>query len=121
MGTAASDVASHTTFGSSRGPGTGAAPPARILVVDDEPMNRSLLEAILTADGHTVLHAENGQAALDVLAAEPVDLVILDVLMPVMNGLETCRRIRGELGRLTLPIVFATALHDRESRIAGKE
>jgi signal transduction histidine kinase len=91
-----------------------------ILVVDDEPANRELLEAILAPDGFEILMAEDGEQALAIIAARHVDLVLLDVLMPGIDGIETCRRIRNQLGKRHLPIVFATALHDRNARIRGK-
>jgi signal transduction histidine kinase len=91
-----------------------------ILVVDDEPANRELLEAILAPDGFEIVLAEDGEQALAIVAARKVDLVVLDVLMPGIDGIETCRRIRNQLGKRHLPIVFATALHDRDARIRGK-
>ncbi len=98
-------------------------PPERqstILVVDDEPANRELMEAILAPDGFEILMAEDGEQALEIIATRHVDLVLLDVLMPGIDGIETCRRIRGQLGKPHLPVIFATALHDRTSRIRAK-
>lgn len=92
----------------------------RILVVDDDPRNRRLVDALLTPEGYEVLQAESGARALEIIVLERVDVVLLDRMMPGMDGLETCRRIRKDLGKVDLPIVFVTALADRDSRIAAK-
>lgn len=74
------------------------APPTgegrRVLVVDDADFMRRILEDILTRHGHTVLQAGNGQECLDILENEAVDVCVLDIVMPVMDGIETLRRIR---------------------------
>lgn len=82
---------------------------ARVLVVDDDPDVRQLVEMKLRLDGIETLVAKNGQEALDVLAVEHVDLVVLDVMMPVMDGMETCRRIREDESNAGLPIIMLTA------------
>jgi signal transduction histidine kinase len=92
----------------------------RILVVDDEERNRRLIDALLAPEGYEVLHAAGGAEALDIIAREPVDVVLLDRMMPGIDGLETCRRIRKDLAKIDLPIVFVTALADRDSRVAAK-
>jgi C4-dicarboxylate-specific signal transduction histidine kinase len=97
-----------------------AARPRVILVVDDEPVNRELLEAILAPQGHTILHAEDGLQALELLAGQRVDLVLLDLLMPRLDGIQTCRRIREHPEMQHLPVVFITALQDRDARVRGK-
>lgn len=96
------------------------APSRRILVVDDEERNRRLLHALLSPEGYDVLQAASGVEALEIVAREAVDVVLLDRMMPGLDGLETCRRIRKELGKVDLPIVFVTALADRDSRVAAK-
>ena len=93
---------------------------ATILVVDDDPFVRELLVKLLAREGHKVLEAEDGSKALDHLDRENVDLALLDVMMPVMDGFETCRRIREDRKDLVLPVVFVTALEDRNSRVLGK-
>jgi signal transduction histidine kinase len=93
----------------------------RILIVDDEAVNRRLLEAVLVAEGYDVVEAADGAAGLDIIQREPVDLVLLDVMMPRQSGFEVCARIRNDLGLLHLPVVFVTALGDRDSRIRGKD
>ena len=81
--------------------------PARVLVVDDGAENRELVRLVLEAAGLTVVEAEHGAAALEVLAREPIDLVLMDVQMPVMDGYTATRRLR-DLGR-TLPVIALTA------------
>ena len=75
---------------------------------------------LLAQKDYQVVEAENGVLALRYLRERAVDLVLLDVMMPEMDGFETCRRIREDMGDLLLPVVFVTALDDRESRIQGK-
>jgi signal transduction histidine kinase/DNA-binding NarL/FixJ family response regulator len=93
----------------------------RILIVDDETMNRRLLEAILVAEGFAVVEAADGPAGLEIIATSKVDLVLLDVMMPQMSGFEVCRKIRADLHLPNLPVVFVTALGDRDSRIRAKD
>jgi putative two-component system response regulator len=91
----------------------------RILVVDDAEPNRELIGAYLERAGHEVLMAAGGAAALLSLQQESVDLVLLDVMMPVMDGYEVCARMRqNHLTRLT-PVVLVTSLDDRSDRIRG--
>jgi class 3 adenylate cyclase/CheY-like chemotaxis protein len=92
--------------------------PARILVVDDMPANVRLLEAVLEAAGYSVLSASSGPEALERVADELPDLVLLDVQMAGMNGYEVCRRIREREETALLPIVMVTS-HDSEARIDG--
>jgi DNA-binding response OmpR family regulator len=82
---------------------------ARVLVVDDDPDVRQLVEMKLRLDGIETLTATNGQEALDVLAANDVDLVVLDLMMPVMDGIEACRRIREAEDMADLPVIMLTA------------
>jgi len=90
-----------------------------ILVVDDAPINRELLRTYLLKEGYKVLEAEDGLKALDVLAREKVDLVLLDVMMPHLNGFATCARIKVMPRELFLPVILVTALDDRDSRNRG--
>src|SRR5690242_2043022 len=93
----------------------------RILVVDDDPRNRRLLDAMLRPEGYAVLEAESGERTLELVAQGAADLVLLDVMMPGLDGVETCRRIRAGSGpERLLPVIFVTALGDRESRVRGK-
>jgi adenylate cyclase len=86
----------------------------RILVVDDTPPNIRLIEAILGPRDYTVMSAESGPVALELLRREPVDLVLLDVVMPVMDGYEVCRRIRAEEATAVLPVIMVTSSTDAE-------
>jgi C4-dicarboxylate-specific signal transduction histidine kinase len=93
----------------------------RLLIVDDEPANRELLLSILEPEGFQCLEAEDGVKAVEVVRGGGIDLVLLDVLMPRMNGIDACRVMRHELRAVTLPIVLVTALSDRSARIRGKD
>jgi adenylate cyclase len=96
------------------GPGE-AEPRARILIVDDEPMNVDLLEQELELLGHDTLPAGDGAEALDVLARQPVDLVLLDVMMPRLDGYEVLRRIKADGGLRHLPVIMISALDQLSS------
>jgi adenylate cyclase len=86
----------------------------RVLVVDDTPENIRLLEAVLGPRGYTVDSASSGAEALERLAAEPPDLVLLDIVMPELDGYEVCRRIRASSQTAVLPVVMITASGDAE-------
>src|SRR3954471_10184124 len=88
--------------------------PKALLVVDDLPQNVRLLEAILAPRGYRVVAAHSGAEALDRLAAEPIDLVLLDILMPGMDGYEVCRALRAEAATSFLPVVMITASGEQE-------
>jgi two-component system, cell cycle response regulator len=92
---------------------------ARVLVVDDIIANVKLLEARLTAEYFEVLTAYSGLEALDVLARERVDVVLLDVMMPGIDGFETARRIKGNAKTQHVPIIMVTALDQTSDRVAG--
>ncbi len=98
-----------------------AAPCPRVLVVDDDPRNRRLLEALLAPEGYDIVQASSGEEALALIVADPtVAIVLLDVAMPGLGGIEICRRVRKELGLVDLPILFVTAHGDRSERIEAK-
>jgi CheY-like chemotaxis protein len=90
------------------------APAATVLVVDDQQTNIRLLDAILSPRGYMVHQATSGEAALGLLATTPVDLVLLDILMPGMDGYEVCRRIRADEATAFLPVVMVTASGDEQ-------
>lgn len=90
-----------------------------ILAIDDESINRQVLENHLTPQGYRVSSVANGAAALDLLAARSVDLVLLDIMMPRMSGYEVCRRIREQHSREELPVIFLSAKNQASDRIAG--
>jgi response regulator RpfG family c-di-GMP phosphodiesterase len=92
-----------------------------ILVVDDQPLNIELLEAHLLPQGYEVLKAEDGEAALKIIAKNAVDLVLLDVMMPKIDGFEVCRRIKADERLRNIPVVMITALSAKEDRIKGIE
>src|SRR6201995_2655177 len=90
---------------------------ARVLVVDDEPAVRRALERALRLDNHAVTLAEDGEQALDVLAGGTTDAVILDILMPKLDGLEVCRRLRKAGDRT--PVLMLTARDAIDDRVEG--
>jgi putative two-component system response regulator len=92
-----------------------------ILVVDDQAQNIELLEAFLVPQGYGVVMAGSGEEALERLSANPIDLVLLDVIMPGMDGFALTRRIRQDSASLLLPIILVTALRETEDRIKGIE
>lgn len=94
---------------------------ARILVVDDIPANVRLLEAKLAAEYFEVITASGGQQALDIVGRQAPDIVLLDVMMPEMDGFEVCRRIRANPATRFLPVVMVTALSDQSDRVRGLE
>jgi len=93
---------------------TGSDASARVLVVDDQDQNLRLLHAVLSPRGHDVVRASSGEEALRVLAEEDIDVVLLDIVMPGMDGYEVCRRIRDEPTTAYLPVVMVTASGDQE-------
>jgi len=94
---------------------------ARVLVVDDVPPNVKLLEAKLTSEYFDVLTAFSGPEALDVISREHPDIILLDVMMPGMDGFEVCRRIKGDPVTAHIPVVMVTALDQPSDRVAGLE
>src|SRR3954465_901391 len=92
---------------------------ARILVVDDLLANVRLLEARLTAEYFEVVSANSGAQALDIAQRGLCDIVLLDVLMPGMDGLEVCRRLKGDPRTAHVPVIMITALDEGADRIAG--
>jgi two-component system response regulator MprA len=94
---------------------------ARVLVVDDLVANIKLLEARLAAEYFEVISATNGPAALEICALGQCDIVLLDVMMPGMDGLEVCRRLKRNPRTAHIPVVIVTALDQPADRIAGLE
>ncbi|MBE0541386.1 MAG: response regulator [Verrucomicrobia bacterium] len=90
-----------------------------VLVVDDEEPNRTLLRDPLEAQGYEVAEAVNGQQALDSIAERAPDVILLDVMMPLMDGFEVCRRLKTNEETAAIPILMVTALSDRKERLMG--
>ena len=99
---------------------TGAKPSLGfVLVVDDEEQNRSLLRDPLEARGYEIAEAENGMVALEKIAARLPDVILLDVMMPQMDGFEVCRRLKTDSRTAHIPILMVTALSERKERLMG--
>jgi putative two-component system response regulator len=93
----------------------------RILVVDDHNPSRMTAVAFLSVEGYNVIEASSGQIALDCVAATDPDLILLDVMMPDLDGFEVCRRLKQDDQTRLIPVVFVTALDDRRARLRGIE
>jgi DNA-binding response OmpR family regulator len=99
-------------------------PPLRcgsILVVDDESASGELVATLLRSQGYVVRVSRDGREAIDLVARGGVDLLVLDLMMAKLDGVEVCAHVRNVLHELSLPIVIMTSLHDRESRLRAKE
>lgn len=94
---------------------------ADILVVDDTPENLKLLSKILTDAGYKVRPVTNGKRALDAIDINPPDLILLDILMPDMDGYEVCRILKNSDTNRDIPVIFLTALNDANSQVKGFE
>ncbi len=92
-----------------------------ILVVDDQPQNIELLEAYLVPQGYEIITSANGEEALGKLSGNQIDLILLDVMMPGMDGFEVTRRVRQDDTHRLLPIILVTALRETEDRVKGIE
>ena len=90
-----------------------------ILVADDQTANRELLEELLTTQGLKVITVADGAAALEESTRSRPDLVILDVMMPHLNGFEVCERIKGNPDTYLVPVILITALSDKQDRLEG--
>lgn len=91
---------------------------ARILIADDDPLLRALLEHKLAAEDHHVLSAEDGGQVADVVREHSPDLIVLDAMMPVMDGFEVLRRLKADADTRDIPVIMLTALK-REQDIVG--
>jgi PAS domain S-box-containing protein len=102
---------------------TFAPPPAReralILAVDDVAQNQALLNAVLRQAGYDVITAGSGQQAIELVQQHHPDLILLDVMMPGMDGYETCRQIKALQGVHDMPVIFVTALHEVQDETQG--
>lgn len=95
--------------------------PARILVIDDDADVRTLCRLNLGWAGHEVLEAGGGQEALDMVAADLPDALVLDIMMPVVDGLDVLRRVRGDPATAELPVVVISARVGLEDQVLGLE
>ncbi len=94
---------------------------ARVLVVDDIPANTKLLEAKLSAEYFDVITAHNGQAAIELACKEQPDIILLDVMMPIMDGFEVCKTLKSREDVQHIPVVMVTALDQPADRVRGLE
>jgi putative two-component system response regulator len=101
--------------------GQGGTMSSTILIVDDEPTARQTIESILEEQGYNLEMAENGIQAIEKARRLLPDVILLDVMMPGMNGFEVCKRIRSEPILAEIPIIMITALDDRQSFLGGLE
>ncbi len=93
----------------------------KVLVVDDEAVNRELLSDILSGLGHEVLTADSGEVCLRLCRTGHVGTVLLDVMMPGMDGFEVCQVLKRDPATGLVPVILVTAMHDRDARIRGME
>ncbi|MDD5730697.1 MAG: hybrid sensor histidine kinase/response regulator [Candidatus Omnitrophica bacterium] len=92
-----------------------------ILIVDDEPQNRELLQSLLLPLGYETLSASNGEEALSIINDKRIDLVLLDVMLPGMDGFQVCKAIKSNERTKVLPVVMVTVLKEKEDRIVSLE
>ncbi len=109
----------QATGGQAEGPAADPVAGLRVLVVDDVATNRQLLKVFLKRLGCEVFLAEDGKAGVAMFEQEAPDLVLMDVMMPVMDGYEATRRIKASCGSRWLPVVFVSALDKEDSLVAG--
>lgn len=98
-----------------------ASSPATLLIVDDEPQVRKLLETLLQHEGYQTLTASSGEEALLLVAQQPPDLILLDIMMPGMDGYDVASQLKGNAATANIPIIMLTALSESEARISGLE
>jgi two-component system, cell cycle response regulator len=94
---------------------------SKILVVDDDPMNVKLISAILSRDDYAIVTAYGGEDALRITRAEHPDLILLDVMMPVMDGYQVTQEVKGDPATAGIPIIMVTALNGTEDKVRGLE
>jgi DNA-binding response OmpR family regulator len=92
---------------------------ARILIVDDDPNTLEILRRWLQREGYAIISADNGPSCLEALATDAVDVIVLDVMMPGMDGLQVCERLRENAAWRSIPVVLLTAKDDIETRSRG--
>jgi adenylate cyclase len=95
--------------------------PARILIADDQPMNVDILQTRLAVHGYEIFTAMDGEEALAAARAQQPDLILLDIMMPKVDGIEVCRRLKGDAALPFIPIIMVTAKADTTDIVAGLE
>src|SRR6266436_6965099 len=95
--------------------------PPRILIVDDQPMNVDILKTRLAVHGYELLTATDGAEALEVACAQQPDLILLDIMMPRIDGIEVCQRLKADTSLPFMPIIMVTAKADSKDIVAGLE
>ena len=95
--------------------------PGKILVADDSPNIREILKLSLETDGYTVVLAEDGDQALVMVEREKPDLVIMDIMMPRVNGFQVCRRLKGDRATHDVPVIMLTAKSGDQDVFWGKD
>ncbi|WP_395607489.1 EAL domain-containing protein [Pseudomonas sp. B22129] len=98
-----------------------ASQPAMLLIVDDEPQVRKLLETLLQHEGYQTLCASSGEEALQLVAQQPPDLILLDIMMPGMDGYEVASRLKNDENTANIPIIMLSALSEPGARVNGLE
>ena len=98
-----------------------ASQPATLLIVDDEPQVRKLLETLLQHEGYQTLTAGSGEEALQLVAQQPPDLILLDIMMPGMDGYEVASQLKGDEATAGIPIIMLSALSEPSARVNGLE
>ncbi len=94
---------------------------SKVLVVDDEAVNRKLLEMLLLTLGYQVLKASDGEEALHIVSKTDIDLILLDAMMPGMDGFEVCRRLKAHDSTRLIPVIMLTALNGPDAKLKGIE
>ena len=93
--------------------------PAEILIVDDDPINLNVLRQALESEGYNIIAAPSGTVALQIVAQTQPELILLDILMPEIDGFETCRRLKADKATADIPVIFITAKVETESVLEG--
>src|SRR3972149_5670565 len=104
-----------------RSPQPPSSNPPRILIVDDIPQNVDLVSSLMRSEGYEVASAANGLEALAQVAAAPPDLILLDIMMPTLDGYAVCRQLKARPETRLVPIVLITALGDEADKLLGIE
>jgi DNA-binding response OmpR family regulator len=94
-------------------------PKGRVLIVDDDPHALEILSRLLAREGYECETVDNGQSCLDLLARKAFDVIVLDVMMPNMDGLQVCERLRANPALRAIPVILLTAKDDMETRSRG--